>query len=63
MGLEICELDPACFLTGPGLTWQAAIKKTKVRLDLLIDIDTFFKKSRRRYQKSNMSRYSSICKS
>ena len=38
MYLEIYELDPARFLTAPGLAWQAAIKKTKVKLDLLTDI-------------------------
>ena len=32
------ELDPACFLTAPGLVWQAALKKTKAQLDLLTDI-------------------------
>ena len=39
MCLEICKLDPAKFVSTPGLAWQAALKKTKVRLDLLIDID------------------------
>ena len=33
------ELDPALFLTAPVLAWQAALKKTKVQLDLLTDID------------------------
>ena len=33
------ELDPAKLLSAPGLTWQAALKKTKVKLDLLTDID------------------------
>ena len=37
--LEIHELDPALFLTAPGLAWQGALKKTKVNLDLLNDID------------------------
>ena len=37
--LEIYEFDPAKFLTAPGLAWQTAFKKTKVKLDLLIDID------------------------
>ena len=37
--LKICELDPAKFLSAPGLAWQAALKKTKVKLDLLTDID------------------------
>ena len=37
--LKIYELDPARFLSAPGLTWQAALKKTKVKLDLLTDID------------------------
>ena len=29
MCLKIYELDPARFLTAPGLTWQAALKKTE----------------------------------
>ena len=37
--LEIYELDPAKFLSNPGLAWQAALKKTNVKLGLLIDID------------------------
>ena len=39
MCLEIYELDPAKFLSAPGLAWQECLKKTKVKLDLLIDID------------------------
>ena len=39
MCLEIYELDPAKFLSAPGLAWQAAFKKTKVKLDVLTDID------------------------
>ena len=39
---EICfkiyELDPAKFLSGHGLAWQAALKNTRVKLDLLTDI-------------------------
>ena len=31
--------DPAKFLSAPGLVWQAALKKNKVQLDLLTDID------------------------
>ena len=38
MCLEIYELDPATFLSAPRLAWQAALKKTKVNLDLLTDI-------------------------
>ena len=38
MCLEIYELDPAHIVTTPGLAWQAALKNTKVRLDLLTDI-------------------------
>ena len=37
--LKIYELGPARFLTAPGLAWQAALKKTKVKKDLLTDID------------------------
>ena len=39
MCLKIYELDPATFLSALGLAWQTALKKTKVKLDLLIDID------------------------
>ena len=34
---ENYELDPAQFYTAPGLAWQAALKKTKVELELLTD--------------------------
>ena len=37
--VELYEVDPVSFLTAPGLAWQAALKETKVKLDLLIDID------------------------
>ena len=36
--LEIYELDPDHLLPAPGLAWQAALKKTKVKLDLVADI-------------------------
>ena len=39
MCLEIYELDPAKFLPAPVLAWQAALKKTKVKLHLLTDTD------------------------
>ena len=37
--IEIYKLDPAHFLSAPGLAWQACLKKTKVELELLTDID------------------------
>ena len=39
MSLELNELDPARFLSVSGLVWQADLKKAKVELDLLSDID------------------------
>ena len=39
MSLKKCELDLARFTTALGLAWQAALKKTKVKFDLLTDID------------------------
>ena len=39
MCLKTYELDPVRFFSAPGLTWQVASKKTKVKLDLLTDID------------------------
>ena len=37
--LEIYELDPIYFLSTPGLSWLACLKKTGVRLELLTDYD------------------------
>ena len=37
--IEIYELDPAHFLSAPGLAWQACLKKTRVKLELLTDFD------------------------
>ena len=35
MCLETYEPDTPHFLTAPALAWQAALKKTKVKLDFL----------------------------
>ena len=41
--LETCVLKHMNLIlqhfSAPGLIWQAALKKTKIKLDLLIDID------------------------
>ena len=37
--LKMSLLDPAKFLSAPGLAWLEALKKAKVKLDLLTDID------------------------
>ena len=36
MCLEICQLDPAKFISA-GLPWKEALKRTKVELELLTD--------------------------
>ena len=38
MCLKIYHLDPLKFLPAPGLTWQAALKKTEAKLELLTNI-------------------------
>ena len=37
--IGIYKLDPAYFLSTPGLAWQACLKKTEVKLELLTDND------------------------
>ena len=37
--LKFIDWNPARFLTGPGLAGQASLKKTKIKLDLLTNID------------------------
>ena len=37
--LENYQLDPAWYYTSPGLAWDAALKKTEVKLELLTDPD------------------------
>ena len=36
---EIYELDPAYFVSAPGLAWQACLEKTGVKLELLTKSD------------------------
>ena len=35
--IEIYGLDPAHFLSAPGLPWQACLKKTGIELELITD--------------------------
>ena len=39
MCIKVYELDPAHFLSLPGLAWQVCLKKTNVKLELLTDYD------------------------
>ena len=39
MCLKEHELDPAHFISLPGLAWQACLKKTNIELELLTDFD------------------------
>ena len=39
MFIEVYELDPAHFLSASGLAWQACLKKTDEKLELLTDVD------------------------
>ena len=40
MCLKVYHLDLVKFLSAPELVWEAALKKTEVKLELLTDIDT-----------------------
>ena len=39
MCLKIYKLDPARFLTAPGLSWQQALKKNKTDIDMLLMVE------------------------
>ena len=39
MYIKVYELDLAHFLFAPGLAWQACLKKTEVKLEVLTDVD------------------------
>ena len=61
--LHYYHLDPCHYFTAPGLSWDAMLKQTDIKLDLIHDIDMnlFFEKSMRggtsyiaeRYSKAN----------
>ena len=36
---EKYQLDPTYFVSAPGLAWQACLKKTEVKLELITDYD------------------------
>ena len=38
--IDTYKLDPAHFLSAPVLAWQACLKRTEVKLELLTDNDT-----------------------
>ena len=39
--LEYYKLDPCHYFTSPGLSWDAMLKMTNIKLELMIDIDMF----------------------
>ena len=43
ISLEIYALDPAKLFSAPELAWQATLRKTKVKWDLLTDTITLFR--------------------
>ena len=61
--LKINELDTANSFCGPGLAWQADLKKTKVKLDLSNDIDMLLIVEKVKAIRGGESRYLSICES
>ena len=39
MCIKVYELNPAHFLSAPGLAWHSYLKQTRVKLELLTDVD------------------------
>ena len=58
--LKNYELDPAHFVSLPGLAWQACLKKTNVELELLTDYDMLLMVEEG-YKGRNLSCYATLC--
>ena len=39
--IQYYKLDPCHYFTSPGLSWDAMLKMTDIRLELMVDIDMF----------------------
>ena len=39
--LQYYKLDPTHYFTSPGLSWDAMLKMTGIKLELMTDVDTF----------------------
>ena len=39
MCLNYYQLDPCHYLSSPGLSWDAILKMTKIKLELISDVD------------------------
>ena len=39
--LQYYSLDPCHYLTSPGLSWDAMLKMTNIKLELMIDVDMY----------------------
>ena len=39
--MQYCKLDPFHYFTSPGLSWDAILKMTNIKLELMTDIDMF----------------------
>ena len=39
--LQYYKLDPCHYFTSPGLSWDAMLKMTNIKLELMTDVDMF----------------------
>ena len=39
--MQYYKLDPCHYFTSPGLSWDAMLKMTDIKLELIIDVDMF----------------------
>ena len=39
--MQYYKLDPCHYFTSPGLSWDAMLKMTNIKLELMTDIDMF----------------------
>ena len=59
--IEIYGLDPSYFYSAPGLAWQACLKETEVKIELLNDYHMLLMIEKKLEERRNVSINTQVC--